>query len=119
MTPAQSVGGDPVGASAPAGVAHEIQIGPTQTFDAKGIARTVWQMRCSCGHAGKAIDQSGIGREARLHALELQVLELGAMVGTAFAAMEAMSEAMRAHGIEPVPAPDAPMPEPPTEAPEP
>lgn len=116
MTAAQQQGGEPVGADAPAGrPAHEISIGPTQAFDAKGIARTVWALRCSCGHTGKAIDQAGIGREARLHALELQVLEMGGMLAAAFAALEGMSAAMQQHGIVPPVEPDAPMPEPPTE----
>ena len=97
---------------APAKASHEITVGPTQAFDAKGVVRTVWALKCSCGHKGQAIDQSGIGREARLHTLELQLLEMGALIGTLFAALEGMAGQLAAAGIVP---PDAPMPEPPTE----
>lgn len=100
---------------APQRVAHDVKIGPTQTFDAKGVVRQVWMLECSCGAKGRAIDQSGIEREARLHGLEMQVRELSAMVGTAFIALEGMSAAMQAAGIVPPGEPDAPMPEPPTE----
>lgn len=99
---------EPAGADAPAGGRHEMQVGQTQAFDARGIARTVWVLRCSCGYTGKAIDQSGIGREARLHALEMKLGEVVGMVNGLLLAFSGLAEACQAAGIEPVQADEPP-----------
>lgn len=98
-------------AEAPRPAAHEMQVGPTNAFDAKGVVRTVWALKCSCGFTGKAIDQSGIGREAKIHALEVQVAEVAQMVAGAYMALESMALVMREAGLEPPAEPNMPMPD--------
>lgn len=93
---------EPAGADAPAGALHEMQVGQTQAFDAKGVVRPVWVLKCRCGFTGKAIDQSGIGREARLHALEMQLGEIAGLANGLLLAFSGLAEACRAAGIEPV-----------------
>jgi hypothetical protein len=100
MPDAQQVN-EPVGADAPAGSSHEMQVGSTQAFDAKGVVRVVWALRCSCGFTGKAIDQSGIGREARLHALEMQLGEIAGLANGLLLAFSGLAQACREAGIEP------------------
>lgn len=101
MTDAEQVA-DAAGADAPAAGLHEMQVQRTQAFDAKGVVRPVWVVTCACGFTGKAIDQSGIAREARLHALEMQLGEVVGMANGLLIAFSGLAQACQAAGIEPI-----------------